>query len=159
MKSYFREYLLNIMLKELQFWCITFDEIKLLGKSRGVLSFPFFRDTETRLTMSLKLFPVEKILNTSLARVELARLLVNTEKVLLEIVTCSEGLVAKWAFVVSLIKVNSENVSSNSRFVAERFVTPIATELCVLMYSPYMGLKAIGFVKRSAAIAAAESRV
>lgn len=88
--------------------------------------------------MPLKLLTVQKDLRARLATVIFARRLVHTEHVLLQIVTLCKSLRANLTSVVSPIKVNAEDVSSDARFVTECFVAPVTAELCVLVGSPYV---------------------
>lgn len=74
----------------------------------------------------------------------------NAEQVLFQVVTCSERLWADVALMISLIKVNTEDVSGDTAFVSERPVAPVAHEFIVLVSPPYVGLKSIGLVKWSA---------
>lgn len=94
-----------------------------------MLSATFFRNPRARSTMTLKLFAIEENLRAAFTSVIFAGGFVNAEHVFFEIVTGRESFRANVTPMVPLIEMDAENVSSDSRFVAECFVTPITAEL------------------------------
>ena len=76
--------------------------------------------------MSLELLSVEKVLRTRFACVELRCLFVDAEEMLFEVVAGCEGFQTEVASVVALVEVNSEDVSGDSRFIAEGSIAPVA---------------------------------
>lgn len=123
------------MLKEFQFWCIIFEEIKIIKKSFVFSSTTSVRDAFAFIAMSFELLSVEKSLITIVAGVKFAGLLVHAEQMLFEIITGCEGFGAEVALMIALVEVDAKNVTGNARLVAKTSVAPVADEFGCLVGS------------------------